>query len=142
MNLEFRKIMFLDDCADGSAKLGVDGTPFLLKGGNWSPICGHYFWDKNSDGAKAFCQELGYASGYLEIAYSAYNVDAIEIGFCKSGETIDSCTGGNNYYENTSRCQTGKYVAITISCTGHTPGTEKKSCRGKIKDLAFINTVN
>ena len=137
MKLEFKAI-FLENCADGSVKLGVDGTPFFLKGGIWSPICGHYFWDKNSDGAKAFCQELGYVSGYLEIAYSSYNIDAIEIGFCNSGEAIDSCTGGSNYYENTARCQTGKYVAITISCTGHTPGTTKKSCRGKIKGLAFI----
>ena len=122
-------------CAEGNAKLDADNIPHLFYGGKWSPICGHYFWN-NQDGAKAFCQELGYTNGrlseYDEYGEGKYDQDAIEVGQCRSGESINSCTSSNNKYKKTGWCKKGKEVKITISCEGHTKGTEKDSCPGEI----------
>ena len=58
------------------------------------------------------------------------------VGKCWPGEAINSCTGGVNLYTtDTPQCKKGhEYgggVKITISCDGHTKGTEKTSCSGK-----------
>jgi len=114
------------ECAEGNAKLDADNVPYLFYGGKWSPICGHCFWD-NQDGAKAFCQELGYSNGRFNRG-GRYDQDAIEVGKCRSGESINSCSSGCNQYKNTGWCKKGNGVKITISCEGHTKGTEKDSC--------------
>ena len=64
---------------------------------------------------------------------ATYTEDAVAVGLCKSGEAIGSCTGKYNHYTTTSACKIGKRVKITISCDGHTQGTEKDSCAGIIK---------
>ena len=120
---------FTENCQNGYAKLDVDGIPYLFWDGKWSPICGHNFWD-NQNGAKAFCQELGFNGGKFHRQSGRYSEDAIEVGTCRSGETIDSCTGGFNKYKTTERCKAGNGVKITISCDDHIPGTEVESCLG------------
>lgn len=86
--------------------MDLDGIPYLFWDGKLSPICGHNFWD-NQNGAKAFCQELGFNGGKFHRQSGRYSEDAFEVGKCRSGETIDSCTGGFNKYKTTERCKAG-----------------------------------
>ena len=120
-----------ETCAEGDVILVQEGIPFILWNGNWSPICGHWFWD-NDDGANAFCRKLGLTGGSVNKEHAAYSVDAIEIGSCRSADTMDSCTGGHNEYKNTGVCHAGSPVKITISCDGIMQGSQKKSCKGKV----------
>ena len=124
------KIHLAGHCVDGNARLDSDGVPYFFWGGEWSPICGHYFWD-NQEGAKAFCQELGFQGGKFNRANSAYSQDAIEIGKCAAGQTIDSCTSGSNQYKLTGWCKAGHTVKITIACEGNKEGSAVSSCKGK-----------
>ena len=110
-------------------KFGPDGVPYLFWEGDWSPICGHWFWD-NQHGAEAFCQKLGFNGGTFNKVDGAYDEDAIEVGKCNCGETIESCTAGSNIYERTGWCKAGQRMKITISCNGHTPDKETQSCAG------------
>ena len=121
-------------CEDGDVNLGSDGIPYVFWSGDWSPICGHWFWN-NQNGAKSFCQKLGFADGSFNKENSEYCEDAIEIGACRPGEMINSCTGGSNEYKKTSWCQTGggNAVKITISCIGHTQDSAQSSCEGKMR---------
>ena len=120
-----------ETCAEGDVKLGQEGIPFIIWNGNWSPICGHFFWD-NNDGANAFCRKLGLTGGSVHKESGTYSVDAIEIGSCRSGETIDSCTGGHNDYKTNRWCRAGSQVKMTISCDGIMQGSLKTSCKGKV----------
>ena len=115
----------------GDIKLGTDGIPYLFWNANWSPICGHFFWN-NQEGAKAFCEKLGFTGG-THTRGGSYSEDAIEIGTCQAGEAVDSCTGAANHYQNTNWCQAGNEVKLTISCDGNALGSEKKTCGGKMK---------
>ena len=107
-----------------------DGIPYIFWGGEWSPICGHYFWN-NEEGAKVFCKELGFQGGTLHVPDSAYSEDAIEIGECRTGQTIDSCTSESNNYELTEWCKAGNNVKITIDCEENKQGSAVASCIGK-----------
>ena len=58
------------------------------------------------------------------------------MGKCKFGETLDSCSASHNYYNKPESCEAskiydGKHIGITISCSGHTAGSEIQSCSGK-----------
>ena len=70
-----------------------------------------------------------------------YSQDAIVVGKCGPGEAINSCTAGHNFYSTTKvyQCKkdypSRKGVKITISCDGHTKGTEKTSCSGKTEKM-------
>ena len=132
------RILALDvtnqNCPLRNAKLGADGIPYLYRMGNWRPICGHQFWD-NQEGAKAFCRELGFPGGEYKKMDANYVENAIRVGKCKPGESISACTGGANSYELGSSCHAGKNVKVTISCDGHTPGSEIISCIGNIGKL-------
>ena len=68
---------------------------------------------------------------------TAYTEDAIAVGQCKSGEAISSCTGNYNHYKTTNECKAGQKAKITISCDGHTQGSEIDSCAGYI-DILII----
>ena len=123
------------NCPIRNAKLGADGIPYLYRMNNWRPICGHGFWD-SPEGAKAFCRELGFSGGEFTKMDASYSENAIRVGKCRPGESIGSCTGGGNYYDQfISSCNAGKNVKITISCDGHTPGSEIISCIGNIEKL-------
>ena len=94
----------------------------------WTPICGHYFWDNNV-GANLFCQELGFSSGVVSSGTGIYSSrrlesDAIRIGKCAANDKWLKCTGGcndlatgghcsNNPY---AKCSAGELAGITIEC--------------------------
>ena len=105
--------------------------------GHWSPICGHGFWD-NQEGAKAFCRELGFSGGEVMKMNANYSEYAIRIGRCDPGESISSCMGDSKSYNYAPGCRPGNEVKITISCDGHTPGSEIISCIGNIEKLQVL----
>ena len=72
-----------------------------------------------------------------------YVENAIRVGKCKPGDSIGACTGGFNWYELDSSCHADKKVKVTISCDGHTPGSEIISCIGNIGKLQIqIKVLN
>ena len=107
-----------------------NGNPMFFWEGRWSPICGHWFWD-NQNGATSFCRKLGYTSGDQSRSYARYDEDAIRIGRCRYGESLEACTGGCNERgvgDGCAACSVGNNVAITISCDGRVPSSS--SCSG------------
>ena len=125
-----------ESCGEGDVTLLADGTPYLFWGGSWTPICGHYFWN-NQNGAKAFCQKLGFSDGSQNKEYSDYCEDAIEVGACSSVNVIESCTGGSNMYSKTNWCQIGNKVKMTISCNGNTQNSDLSSCTGNARNFVY-----
>ena len=114
-------------------KIDADGTPKYYVTNKYVPICGHWFWD-NNNGAKSFCQRIGYSNGAVSRTYQAYTEDAIRLGRCSWGEDIQSCSSGcrdKGIGNGCSNCAAGQNVGIKISCTGLTTGTEINSCDGK-----------
>ena len=73
---------------------------------------------------------MGYTSGEWAGRGSGekYSKDAIDVGLCRNGEELDSCTGGGNGYtvDSNNRCSAGNAVKITISCQGDS--TKSSSC--------------
>ena len=117
-------------CEEGSLKLEKDGTPMFFWKGHWSPICGHQFWN-NQHGAKSFCNKLGYNNGKQLRTHKGYDEDAIRIGDCKDGESLEECTGGcNDKGVGDGNCSAGKNVGITITCDGQILDTFLSSCEG------------
>ena len=127
-------------CENGDVKLEEDGTPIVFWGNSWIPICGHYFWD-NQNGAKLFCQKMGYLSGKISDAGSGetYSQDSFKIGKCNDGDKWESCSGGCNEYESggkcdeswSSYCTKDEEVKITIACSGE-ESIKTTSCRGRV----------
>ena len=117
--------MFLVHGSNGDVKLGTDGTPFIYWDNQWVPICGHFFWD-NQEGAKLFCQKMGYMSGQFSGrgSWQKYSTDSFRIGKCNAGDEWESCSGGCNDYQKGSRCSNNRLakcdknqkVKITIKC--------------------------
>ena len=115
-------------------------TPYIFWNGEWTPICGEYFWN-NNEGAILICQQLGFDSGTQTNARSTYPVDSFKIGQCKAGNTLLECDGGCNDYnvggycsdDGYKNCNQGNQVKVTIECTGGTSTTQKtSSCQGRI----------
>ena len=117
-----------------------------------SPICGHYFWN-NQNGAKSFCQKLGYIGG-TQIGLGlgkTYSEDAIRVGGCKPGEDLESCSSkcndkelGNVNEAGCKSCAAGRPVKISITCEGHIQNTKASTCRGKPikREVIFIYYAN
>merc|ERR1711971_132686 len=107
----------------------IDKMPYVWRSGKWVPICGHYFWD-NHNGAKLFCEELGFPEGRLiGGTYGAGSVtlpeDALKIGKCNSGDSWLGCTGECNDLEIGGYCRplgqvctAGSKFGVQIRCTG------------------------
>ena len=93
----------------------------MLFQGNYYPICGHQFWNGNF-GAQTICQTLGFGDGEVIRTGKTYDVDALPVGECKSGEALDACTGGGNDFgnfdEGNGRCKQGNEVGVEVVCTG------------------------
>ena len=96
----------------------------------WTPICGHYFWDNNV-GADLFCQKLGFSSGVLSSGLYPnqktkikLESDAIRIGKCAANDKWLNCTGGCNDLatgghcpgNSNAACSAGDLSGITIEC--------------------------
>ena len=100
----------------------VDGKhPELNIDGTWTRICGHWFWD-NDNGATLFCKELDpikFVSGRVKKTNMELPSDAIQIGKCKSSDTLLSCSGGCN--DNVvgygcANCKAGEKATIEVEC--------------------------
>lgn len=137
-----------DLCSDGDVRLVDHGTPYIFWENQWSPICGHYFWN-NQVGAKLFCQKLGYQTGtFSRGSGQTYSMDSFRIGQCNTGDTWESCTGGCNDYQSGGACSNGvkcdqtQRVKITIECNGG-ESIKTTSCGGKIlySDISMIPTL-
>ena len=114
------------------------------------PICGHYFWD-NQEGAKLFCQKMGYHSGTFSGRGSGqkYSMDSFRIGKCNDGDNWESCSGGCNDYQgggacsnnNHAKCDQTQGVKITIECSGGV-STARTSFRGtQMSNVMFLILV-
>ena len=128
---------------NGDVKFEENSTPYIVWDNVWSPICGHYFWD-NQHGSELFCQKLGYTSGTFERSNQKYSKDAIDVGRCNPGDTLEKCTGGGNGYivGSDNWCSAGKGVKITISCKGDS--TQSSSCKlnsGNDNSTHYINKI-
>ena len=102
-------------------KLGDDEVAEIFHNGTWTPICGHYFWD-NSNGAKLFCQKLGYQSGQIDDRRISLPRDGIRIGKCNQRDIWPNCSencndksiGGSNLI--CGDCRSGAKAGIKINC--------------------------
>ena len=119
----------LKSCQNGDVKLEADGTPYFFWG-NWAPICGHWFWD-NQDGARLFCQKLGYKTGTQQGRGlgETYDVDAIRLGRCTTSLTSCSICSDKGVGNGCAACAAGQPVKFTITCEGETKETAKMSCK-------------
>merc|ERR1712166_1611066 len=98
---------------------GVAFVPEVMYDGQWSPICGHYFWN-NNNGAATVCKALGFSGGTQQQTRRAYSTDSMPVGSCNAGESLTSCTAGGNgwgkfEYQN-GWCKAGTSVSITVTC--------------------------
>ena len=124
-----------------------DEVPEFFWHTEWYPICGHWFWN-NQNGARSFCQKLGYTNGRESgrgLGYK-YAKDAIRIGACRTGEHLESCNGGCNDKGvgngKCAKCAAGEGVKVIVTCKEHTLGTMATSCRGNIKlNINFFDRV-
>ena len=136
--------VFLIACANGDVLLEQDGTPKILWGDAWSPICGHYFWD-NQVGATKFCQKLGYGKGAQSGSGSGnhYTTDSFRLGSCQEGDELTGCTGGCNDYVvggqcsnsgifSSDECTQGDANAMTIHCIEPSNTVFNPSCTSKL----------
>ena len=57
-------IYFFKDAPKDTLRLGENQVAEVYFNNQWTPICGHWFWNNNI-GATLFCQELGYNSGVI-----------------------------------------------------------------------------
>ena len=131
---------------------GVAFNPEIMHNGQWSPICGHWFWHHdNNNGAATVCQTLGFSTGTQERTGTAYSSNAMPVGACNAGEALTACTGGaNEWYGNLAGmngdCTAGNTVGITVTCAGDfaefvaTQLTELVST-GSIQTVISANTL-
>ena len=102
-----------------------DDTPEAYFGGQWSPICGHYFWDNHS-GANIFCQKLGFESGVVAKKGLVLSKNALRVGKCKSNddelfncrtwECNDYVVGGYCSNNHHAKCYAGEPAGIKVKC--------------------------
>ena len=101
-------------------------VPEVLFEGKYHPICGHWFWN-NHKGATAFCNLLRFKNGKMTKTHAKYNVDAMPVGQCKTGEVLTKCTaGGNawgNFADSNGWCQKGENIGVTVTCDS--PGVSR-----------------
>ena len=110
---------------DGDVRLQHHTDPEIYWNGKWNPICGHYFWD-NDNGAKLFCQKLGFANGKVtqgQGSQAKLTDDAIRIGGCSDSDNqLFGCTGGCNelkvggHCKEGSICTKGQSAKVQIEC--------------------------
>ena len=96
-------------------KAGEAFVPEAMFQGKYYPICAHGFAD-NEYGAASFCKLLGFNSGMANKTGTVYDVDALLIGKCKSGEELTKCTGGLNYWGDLLTCKKGDTVGVNVIC--------------------------
>jgi len=92
-------------------------VPEVLFEGAYHPVCGLDFAD-NNEGASAICREVGFDyGGVVKRTNAVFDQDAVAIGKCREGESIVSCTGGGNHYqESIPSCASGQQIGVEITC--------------------------
>ena len=108
--------------ANGDAvAAGVAFVPEVMYNGQWSPICGHYFWN-NDNGATTVCKALGFFGGTNTKTRTTYSTDAMPVGMCSAGQALTSCTmtasdnAWGNFEYNDGWCKAGTAVGVTVTC--------------------------
>merc|ERR1711981_1033000 len=99
--------------------------PEVYYDGKYSPICGHYFWDDNQ-GAENVCKRLGFfGGGKVKRTNDVYDADAMPVGRCKEGESLDKCSAGGNAFGDLSKtygrfggdsCRKGQRIGVNVVC--------------------------
>jgi len=99
-----------------------DGTAFVPEvrsNGRYYPICGHRFWDDNG-GAESVCNSLGFTHAKLLATKDVYSTDAMPVGRCHGGESLNQCTAGGNAFGdpeyNGGQCNKGQPVGVKVVC--------------------------
>ena len=126
-------------CFDGDVKLLSDGTPLIWWKNAWADICGHGFWF-SQEGAKLFCQKMGYEDGSVSKKDSVSPRDSFQIGKCNPDDIWGKCSGGCNGYKVGGPCSdysedqtcsaNANNLEIAITCTGWN-GKTRTSCGSK-----------
>ena len=110
----------------GAVRLQNGKDPEIFWNGKWAPICGHFFWD-NNNGAKLFCQKMGFTYGKVkgQGSQSLLTDDAIRIGGCSDSDNqLFGCTGGCNDLKvgghctnnDGAVCTKGQSTKVEIEC--------------------------
>ena len=120
-----------------------------FKDGAFHPICGHHFWD-NNEGAKLFCQKLGYTEGQIDTLgkSQSYNQDSIWIGLCQSVDgDISTCSGpcntkqvGGDCVDSYDDCNAGALAKMSIKCNGGA-SLKTRSCSISFPGMSFIGRI-
>ena len=114
----FANAVFVRAQGGETVQEGKAFVPEVLFKGEYSPICGHFFWDDNN-GATTFCNSLGFKNGKITKTRDVYDVDTMAVGTCKAGEALTECTGGGNAWGDwvlQPACKKGKPVGFTVTC--------------------------
>ena len=139
-------------CLNGDVKLLADGTPLIWWKNSWAYICGHGFlYSENQEGAKLFCQKMGYEGGSVSKRDSISSYDSFQIGKCNAGDVWEKCSGGCNSYKiggpctyytagQTCNAHAPDNLEIAITCTGWN-GKARTSC-GSMNLKIFCNIFN
>ena len=125
--------------------LNKSPTPEIFYDGQWYPICGHYFWDGNTNAATTLCKQLGFASGTPTKTETKNSKNAMPVGRCNANEPLTACKGGGNAWGNLNYrgtyCHKGQAVGVTVKCTG---GSNQlaSSCGTCVKVLRLLKNLS
>ena len=109
---------------NGDIRVKQEKYPEVFLNGNWSPICGHFFWDTKY-GADLFCQKLDpkFTSGIVSKSPGKRLAsDGVRIGKCQPEDrSLLSCTGGCNDLGigkgfGCANCEAGQLASVEIQC--------------------------
>jgi hypothetical protein len=107
-------------------------TPFVPEvyfDGNFYPVCGLGFADDN-EGAAAICRAFRFGhGGFVKKTNAIFIKDAMPVGKCNAGESLDSCTGGENAHGDldgqNGQCKAGNPVGVEVTCYAAAAGSVK-----------------
>jgi hypothetical protein len=107
--------------AEGSYAMGdIPFVPEIYYEGTHYPICSHGFAN-NNEGAAEVCRALGYSNGgRVRTTNAVLTRDAMPVGQCGPGESVDSCSAGENAFgqleDRDGRCKAGMPVGVEVIC--------------------------
>merc|ERR1719291_446774 len=135
-------------CSDGDVMVGDESgnqlsaiaanekfVPYVCYNGEFYRICGHFFWD-NDDGATTVCKALGFNSGKRPDSGDrslGLSEDAMPVGTCKAGESLDKCTGSpgfnawGDFGNHNGWCKAGQNAGFRMYCDSGSGSTSSSS---------------
>ena len=105
----------------GVVPAGKPFYPEVLFQGSYYPVCADGFSD-NDFGASEACLALGLPFNGTVVATDVVfeSRNAMPIGACMAGESLNSCSGGENAWGdfdfNNGACTAGKAVGVQLIC--------------------------